>query len=361
MRETVRIIEDITSARFKDRDYVDRVRIFNDFAERFGWRPSDYLGSEYGLTNKSNGHLVVEHGLEHAAVITFMAEPAKSTELPLSEVRILLEISYNNLVDWHLAVDQDFVLAYLNRIDPPKREQRSVSAPDFAALSADFFQSEIQRPFYANVPALDTVLIQTIDYWKRFLHGEIRCKQKNEAISALFNAIIFVRAIEDHYQLRFGNSSPSLLERWQATESKTRSLTSVLLESLRAYRAGRGGTSLLTLERLAPFERLDHSTIESLINDFYRVKRTPYAYNFALMSRHALTRIYEKYVALLRQEKIESGLQKTLFPVDLPEADRNKAAGAIYTPQFIPRFFCRFIENELPPRQFRELRVSDPA
>ncbi len=361
MSEALRILKEITSAGFKYRKYVDQVRIFNDFANRFGWRPSDHLGPEYGLTTKSNGHLLVEHGLEHAAVITFMAEPAKSIELPISEVRILLEVSYNNLVDWHLAVDTESVSIYFNRKDPPKSQQKSITAPDFTALSAESFQSEIEGPSFGNLPALDTVLIETIDYWKKFLHDEITCTNKNEAISALFNAIIFVRAVEDHYKLIYGKLPSTLLERWRTGASKGKNLSSVFLESLRSYKAGRGASYLLTLDRLTPFENLDPSTIESLISDFYRVKQTPYTYNFALMSRHALSRIYEKYVALLRQEKTTEGAQKTLFPIDLPEADRNKAAGAIYTPQFIPRFFCKFIENQLPPRDFRELRISDPA
>jgi tRNA1(Val) A37 N6-methylase TrmN6 len=361
MIEASRILRDITSPTFKERNHSDKLRIFNDFAERFGWRPSDYLGPEYGLARRSNGHLIVEHGLEHAAVITFMVEPEKLFELPVAEVKVLLGVSYNNLVDWHLAVDPESVCIYFNRTDPIKSQHKTIAPPDFAALSAESFQDEIENPPFGNLPTLDTVLVQTIDYWKRFLHEEIRCTKKNEAISALFNAIIFVRIVEDHYQLTCGNSLPTLLERWRMTPPKNRNLGTVLIESLRSYKAGRGASSLLTLDKLTPFESLDSSTIENLIHDFYKVKKTPYTYDFALMSRHALSRIYEKYVALLKQEKTEEGSQKTLFPIDLPEADRNKAAGAIYTPQFIPRFFCRFIEDQIPSREFRELNISDPA
>ena len=135
----------------------------------------------------------------------------------------------------------------------------------------------------------------------------------------------------------------------------------LLRSSLRSYKAGRGASSLLSLERLKAFNKLDPSIIENLFSDFYRIKRTPYKYNFALMSRHALSRIYEKYVALLRPEKDVGSKEKTLFPINLPETHRNKAAGVIFTPQFIPRFFCRFIEQQVPPRMFRDMEIVDPA
>ncbi len=361
MTETRRILKNITSPDFKKRRHPEQIRIFNDFAQHFGWRPSDYLGPEYGLAEKSNGHLIVEHGLEHAAVITFITDPISCRDIAPHEARLLLEVSYNNLVDLHLTVDQEVVRIYFNRTDPPQSQYKQINIPDCRALSAECFHETIQQPSLGNLPALDTVLIETIDYWKRYLHTEITCKKKNEAISALFNAIMFVRIVEDHYNLMHTNLRPTLLERWSRTNSGNKDLKSILLQSLRAYKAGQGASSLLTLDRLTPFDSIDSSTIENLIGSFYKVKRTPYSYNFALMSRHALSRIYEKYVALLRQEESTKASQKTLFPIDLPEADRNKAAGAIYTPQFIPRFFCRFIEDQLPPPVFRDLKVTDPA
>ncbi|MHC4476424.1 MAG: Eco57I restriction-modification methylase domain-containing protein [Planctomycetota bacterium] len=360
MNEAGRILQDITASNFRLRPQQDRVRIFNDFSQHFGWRPSDYLEPVYGLGEKSNGHLIVEHGLEHAAVITFMAAPVRGTDLAAHEVRMLLAISYNNLVDLHRTVDDQCVCTYTNRLDPPTPERLLIEPPGFGALSAERFQAAMESTRVGNLPALDTVLIETIDYWKRFLHDEITCKKKNEAISALFNAIIFVRFVEDHYKLTHANSSLSLLERWRRDAGR-KNLPDVLLAALRAYQAGRGAASLLSTDRLEAFKKLDASMIESLIGDFYKVRRVPYEYNFALMSRHALSRIYEKYVALLRQEKIPDGKERTLFPIDLPEAERNKAAGAIYTPQFIPRFFCRFIEDQLPPPAFRDLRIADPA
>lgn len=359
MQETRRIFQDITSNNFNNRNYSDRIRIFNDFAKHFGWHPSDYLGPEYSIESKTNGHLIVEHGLEHSAVITFITDPIRTMDLNLSESRSLLEISYNNLVDFHLIVDQNIVTIYFNRSESPKLEQKEIEAPDFNALRAKDLQETFDFTQNANIPALDTVMIETIDYWKRFLYGEIRCKNKNEALSALFNAIIFVRAIEDHYKIKHGNSQPPLYERWREADQKD--LITVLKNCLKSYKAGRGVSSLISFDRLNDFNCIDNTIIENMFSDFYRIKRTPYVYNFALMSRHALSRIYEKYVALLRQESKSDIKQDTLFNINLPETQINKAAGAIYTPQFIPRFFCRFIEEQLPPRIFRELKIIDPA
>lgn len=354
-----KILENITGREFKERKYSDQIRIVNDFAEYFGWNPSDFLGPEYGMPDRANGHLIVEHGLQHAAVLTFIAEPQLGTDLSSNEARLLLEISYNNLVDFHLVVDHRRVAVFFNRLDSPMIEERLVEKPDFTVLTADYFRQRLESVRVGNIPTLDTVMIETVDYWKRFLHGEIKCKRKNEALSALFNAIIFVRAVEDHFKLKQVNNVPTLLERWRNSSNKR--LTNVLLACLRAYKAGRGATSLLTLNRLQAFENVDASIIENLISDFYRIKKTPYKYNFAMMSRHALSRIYEKYVALLRQEQDNRTKNNTLFPIDLPEEHRNKAAGVIYTPQFIPRFFCRFIEDQIPPSVFRHLEVADPA
>ncbi|MCK4374500.1 MAG: N-6 DNA methylase, partial [Candidatus Brocadiae bacterium] len=212
-----------------------------------------------------------------------------------------------------------------------------------------------------SLRSLDTILVETVDYWKKFLSSEIHCRRKNEVISVLLNSVIFARAVEDHYELRYGVPGQTLLNRWQNTTTRRTKLRHVIARSLKDYHAATGASKLLSLDKLTAFDTLDDSTVEGLIESFYKVKNTPYTYNFALMSRHALSRIYEKYVALLRQEASAEGRQKTLFPIGLPEAERNKAAGAIYTPQFVARFFARFVERNTVPQAFRQMKVADPA
>lgn len=363
MNELFATLTALTGSDFRARRHADKSRIVNDFAESLGWRPSDYLEARYALEDKSNGHLIVEHGLEYAAVITFLCPPSSGADISTHEVRSLLELSYNNLVDWHLVLDRSCVSVYYTRSDPPMPTRRPIEPDDLAALSRESFEGGKPSRSARNLPALDTVLIETIDFWKRFLYDEIRCRRKNDAISALMNAIMFVRAVEDHHRLKAGEPSTTLLARWQQWQeggSNGKTVADVLRQSLRAHRAGRGASSLVRFDLLRPFERVRPETIENLIKDFYRVKQTPYSYNFALMSRHALSRIYEKYVALMRQDETATQ-QRTLFPIDLPEAERNKAAGAIYTPQYIARFICRFIESQVPPAAFRGMTVADPA
>ena len=71
MQNQYDIIMQLTSKELLD---IDRPRILNDFAYELGWQPSDRLA---GLTvdDFANAHLVVEHGLENTAMITFLRSP----------------------------------------------------------------------------------------------------------------------------------------------------------------------------------------------------------------------------------------------------------------------------------------------
>jgi hypothetical protein len=52
----------------------DQERQVNDFAAELGWRPSDRL--ELPSSGEfATGHLIVEHGLEYTAVISFLLHP----------------------------------------------------------------------------------------------------------------------------------------------------------------------------------------------------------------------------------------------------------------------------------------------
>jgi hypothetical protein len=93
---------------------IDRPRILNDFAYSFGWTPSDSLDIP-STRNFANAHLIVEHGLENQAVITFLQRPYK--DINYEEKRQLLGISYNNLVDWHIQIEPDQILYVFNRFD----------------------------------------------------------------------------------------------------------------------------------------------------------------------------------------------------------------------------------------------------
>ena len=53
---------------------AERRRLMQDFAHNFGWTPSDNF-SAAGAGGFANSHLIVEHGLENTAVISFLKRP----------------------------------------------------------------------------------------------------------------------------------------------------------------------------------------------------------------------------------------------------------------------------------------------
>lgn len=69
--------------------------LVNHFAHGLGWNPSYF---SFGNTDAfTNGHLIVEYGLENTIVLSFLKSPFD--ELDYSEKKKLLAVSYNNLVD----------------------------------------------------------------------------------------------------------------------------------------------------------------------------------------------------------------------------------------------------------------------
>lgn len=79
--------------------FDERRKAVLGFAQKAQWSPSDLLtdypvGSDYAFA-----HLLVEHGLGNAAVLTFLRPPYTFESLsPLDQNR-LLSVSYNNLID----------------------------------------------------------------------------------------------------------------------------------------------------------------------------------------------------------------------------------------------------------------------
>ncbi len=280
---------------------LDRRRRLNDFAVELGWRPSDQLNLP-GTEEFASGHLVVEHGLQNSAVITFLRRPASYPSLNSFQQKALLNASYNNLIDWHIAVDYDGVSFVYNRADPPSffSYRRQLSREKTSHLSSYEFDSLSTDHPSPNVPALDTALIRTISLWKRQLSAEVK-NVGNEEISALFNSVILVRALEDQYRKFSDGVFVSLRQRCQETSGL--SLARVLGEAVGAFRIAELPQELFDVSRLQPFDTLDSSTVRELVEDFYRNRYERYFdYDFSIMSKHALSRIYEHYVSLLRPD-----------------------------------------------------------
>jgi hypothetical protein len=353
----------LTSREISDRD---RPRMLNDFAYELGWQPSDRLG---GLTvdDFANAHLIVEHGLENTAVITFLRDPRCYSDLDHSEKRRLLTISYNNLVDWHIQIDVDGVTFVFNRRTDPLSvvESYRISRDNVDMLRSETFERIVGKRPNPNLRALDDALIETISLWKRNLSAEMAYSVSNESLSALFNAIIFARAAEDYCRrLRSHSSawndlysSQALLETWK---DGTLTLREVVFQNLERFIEGEIPQYLIDEAKLRAFDDLDRQTVFALLKDFYRNKYAPYEYDFSLMSKHALSRIYEHYVSILRFDEESSQPPLPLFPL-LPEEEFNKAHGSMYTPQFIARFFARYLREQMPPLVYKRIRTADPA
>lgn len=340
-----------------------RPRILNDFAYEFGWQPSDRLAAPE-ISDFANAHLLVEYGLENTAVITFLRK--RFNDLGFRERGRLFSISYNNLVDWHIQIQADEIVFVFNRTDPPSIVERQFFSRDNIDIlrSKAFEQVSGRRP-NPNLPALDDALIDTISFWKRNLSAEMGYDVPNEALSALFNAIIFARAAEDQLRRldpeysRQHLSSRVLIEAWQRPDGAALTLAGALVSGLQKLKVQDVPAYLIDMQKLRTFDDLDRRTVSGLLSDFYHNKYAPYEYDFSLISKHALSRIYEHYVSILSVEQSEQSTLP-LFP-RLPEEERNKAYGSIYTPQFVARFFARYLREQMPPLAFKRISTMDPA
>lgn len=171
------------------------------------------------------------------------------------------------------------------------------------------------------------------------------------SLSALFNAILFVRAAEDQRRQSNGNGNtqllPSIAER---VGNGSVVLRSIVLSALDELRVSHLPAGLIEIEALSVFDSLDRSLMLELLGDFYRNRFARfYEYDFSLMSKHALSRIYEHYVSVLR---IPTGNQLSFLPTMATET-LDRGFGNIYTPEFIAKFFARYLRAHLPLRTFQ--------
>jgi len=216
------------------------------------------------------------------------------------------------------------------------------------------------------LPALDDALINTIRFWKGFLSTEIGNLESNVELSALFNAIIFARAVEDNFRrihfTRTGDwlDSQALVQTCLAPEASSLTLREVILRTLSKFGQNDIPPHLVNPQLLQAFDSLTAETVASLVGNFYRIRGAqPYEYDFSVMSKHALSRIYERYVALLRVKEAPSG-QGSFYFVP-PEQEANRTYGGVYTPQYIARFFARYLREQMPPIAFKRLHTLEPA
>lgn len=358
MPTTFDIISGLTSS--KPSDY-DNFTLVNQFSEELGWVPS-YSMRPYNSESFVNAHLVVEHGLQNSAIISFLTKPYY--DLSNSEKTQLLNLSYNNLVDWHIHVEKGNITFVNNRVSPNKRVVKSLeySRGNYDALRSEAFEQIIGEKSTPNIPSLDQVLIETVKYWKIHLSAEYNNKLSNVQFSSIFNAVFFIRAVEDNAK-RFGRIErdsrvlTSQLQILRNLDGKfciadlfRRSLDQLNCQNVPEY--------LIDYNELVIFEDINNDVWTFLFNDFYDNRRSShFSYDFSIMSHHAMSRIYERYISLLGVEEDD---QLTMF-TPLATETYSSDTGAVFTPQYIARFFARYLKEYLPPFDLKRIKVAEPA
>jgi len=349
------LLRELTDEHLQGENALDALR---RFASEFGWRPSDQLVGYRGTERFCNGHLVIEHGFDLTAVISFLRTDSPYYDLDMSERRTLLELSYNNLVDWHLLPERTGMRVVFNRTDPPQDQFFAATSSDDVWRADAFDRLTGKRP-NPNVKALDDALVDTVSFWKRAIRTDLGDQVTLHQISAIINSVIMVRALEDYRSRGPSAENNLLLSLLGQLPSEEKNAGSVIRKAFeRLDHPNPPPWVQEILNELVALDGWDAQSLRDLLGDFYRSRFSfPYRYNFHLISKHALSRIYEHYVSVLR-DNTPSGL--TLFR-DLPEELHNKDLGSVYTPQYIARFFARYLREHRTPRAFRSLRTIDPA
>jgi len=328
-----------------------------NFAKELGWNPSYFIPASNN--EKANGYLVVEHGLQNSAIISFLN--VRNEDLTRSEEENLLALSYNNLVNWHITIDEKYV-NYYYILNKEKRKLETLKIEvgnESESLRVETFLEIIQKKPNSNIKALDDILIENISNWKRFISSELNNEVDLVSLSNLFNSIIFLRSIEDSKK-RFNELEQTqktflniISDNSELTFSGIIKQAEDLLIAIPDY--------IVKKENLKVFDTLQIQDLRRMFNSFYENEYNRFRYDFSIMTKQALSRIYQKYVSLLSIPNLESNAFNLFNIVDMPLEKINKEAGAYYTPEYIARFFSKYISKNYTDKEFDELNILEPA
>jgi methylase of polypeptide subunit release factors len=333
------------------------IGVAESLAKNLGWYPSDIVANKKS-NSIATGHLFVEHGLDNPAVISFI-DNRRANELSDFKCKAgILGISYNNLIDYHIIIGNDVIEAYHNRALLDRNIIYNQKLENYEeALDSDYFCKYIEKqPIRANLPSLDDELIGTISRWKRLLYAELKGNISNEEISNFFNAIIFTRAFEDSQSTE--RADRILLKCLWGDENNFSDILSLSFKKLgiQSY-----PDQVINENLFDNINKLDKGILNNIFIEFYQSNNIPYKYDFSIISKHALSRIYERYVSILSVKETES-IQLNIFGnIPNPTEEINKSSGSYYTPQFIARFFSRYIKKINPDFSQGNFSVLEPA
>lgn len=338
-----------------------RILAMRSFADELNWTPSYEISDTFGV-EAVTGHIFVEHGLDNAAAISFLKTPYRSADLSFTELRALLAISYNNLVEWHLFVsgwDARWVNNLAETSKAPEADRiEPINRTNFLSMVSSSALDEISQSLSIRrtLQPCDEALLRTVSRWKLLLKADYP-NINNRNLSALFNAIVLVRGCEDRSYHRDPDFARLLVGVTQQEAGSAVNLLQVFERCLKQTGIGGAVKDFIEEDALDPFSDIDVTTALNMFRDFYSPKDAPYDFNFGIMSKHALSRIYEKYVSILSED--ESDQTEMGFARTLPK--ERGVQGSVYTPQFISSFFVRYLRENLSPKRFRGIKSIDPA
>jgi hypothetical protein len=334
----------------------DSKHLVLEFANKLGWSPSYFI--EPSSVEKSNGYLVVEHGLQNSAIISFLKE--RNEDLTLNEEENLLALSYNNLVNWHITIDSRYINYYfiLNKEKRKVETKKIEKDNESEALRVETFYEVIEKRPNSNIKSLDDVLVENISKWKRVLSAELGNNVDLVSLSHLFNATIFLRSIEDSKKRtnEIENSSKVFID--VLSKGLCENVSQVISQVEEKLAISIPGY-IVQRERITVFDQINILDLKRFFNSFYENEYNRFRYDFSIMTKQALSRIYQKYVSIL---SINTTFQPDLFGSSpIPTEKINKDNGAYYTPEYIARFFAKYICKNYTEREFDKLKILEPA
>lgn len=321
------------------------------FVGEFGWKPSFVMG-EHGISRVTNANVLLEQGLEISAMVSFLRDRDFGS-LSFTEMKNLLEISYNNIVDWHIFVDSRSINVVFNRNVNDVTFSTRISENNLDPLYYRNLESIINKTRRSEIDPLDLEIIANISRYRRLLHSEIE-NISTEDISSLMNAVILLRSMEDISKENFVR----LHEEWFRAVEQHVPLSSFVEQQAKLRNNGNPVPDyLLSRESLEIFNSCSVDTIFNLLKSFYG--NSQYKYDFSLMTRHALGKIYEKYVTEL---EIIKTTQIPLFEGLIMSSERrNYAGGTVYTPQYIATYFSKLAIEYIGSKGINSAKAIDPA
>jgi len=333
------------------------------FAHNLGWYPSDII-IDKSVNSYVCGHLFVEHGLENSAVISFLNNTHSFESLTPAIKNDLLKVSYNNLVELHIPLGDRRVCGVNNLLTNGGILYAGNINEDLSNLRSEFFEDINNDSTSMAYKALDDALIDTIKKWRGVISAETfnRLENENMVLSNFFNAIIFTRAVEDQFKKtslinNLYQESFLISEFYRAPQDSV--LSDIVFNCLNRCNVSAWPIDIIDRELLDYVgNALNRQVYPALFTDFYTNSYAPYAYDFAIMSKHALSRIYEQYVSILRVEEVNG--QTSLFG-QIPKQTNNRNSGTYYTPQYVARFFARYTEKIFPTIRHKSLKIIEPA